>query len=88
MGRHLTPEENALNQQELTCRAEIEKLEMQEAALDYELGQDIDESRRMLAVHTLRILYKALLAQHRELGRIKDAQIASVQKTLRAYGGD
>jgi hypothetical protein len=87
MGRHLTPEEIALNQQELTCRAEMEKLEMQEAALDYELEQDIDDSRRMLAVHTLRILYKALLTQHRELARIKDAQITSVQRTLRSYGG-
>jgi hypothetical protein len=42
--RHLTPEEIALNQLELTCRAEIEKLEMQEAQLDTELDQDIDES--------------------------------------------
>jgi hypothetical protein len=84
--RHLTQEEISLNQQELTCRAEIEQLEMQEAALDHELEQDIDESRRMLAVHTLRILYKALLTQHRELVRIKNAQITSVQRTLRAYG--
>ena len=80
--RHLTPEEIALNQQALTCRAVIEKLEMQEAALDYELAQDIeDESRRMMAVQTLRILYKALLTQHRELARIKDMQITSLQRT-------
>ena len=88
MSRHLTAEEIALNQQELTCRSEIEKLEMHEAALDYELEQDMDESRRMLAVHTLRVLYKALLIQHRELERIKEAQITSIQRTLSAYGGD
>jgi hypothetical protein len=85
--RHLTPEEIALNQQELTRRAEIEKLEIQEAALDYELAQDIeDESRRTLAVQTLRILYKALLIQHRELASIKDAQITSLQRGLGSYG--
>jgi hypothetical protein len=86
--RRLTSEEIALNQQELTCRAEIEKLEIQEAALEYELELDIDESRRMQILHTLRVLSKALLTQHRELARIKDAQITSVQRTLRAYGGD
>jgi hypothetical protein len=41
--RHLNPEEIALNQQELTCRAEIELLETQETSLEYELEQDIDE---------------------------------------------
>jgi|ERR1700722_7897304 len=86
--RHLTPEEIALNEQELTCSDEIDKLETQEASLEHELEQDIDESRRMLAVHTLRILYKALLTQHRELVRIKDAQISSLQRSLRAYGGN
>jgi hypothetical protein len=34
---HLSPEEIAPDQQELTCRTEIENQEMQEAALDYEL---------------------------------------------------
>jgi hypothetical protein len=72
--RHLTPEEIALNQQELTCRAEIEKLEMQEAQLDTELDQDIDESRKMLALYTLRVLYKELLAKHQELGIKKDGR--------------
>jgi hypothetical protein len=86
--RHLTPEEIALNQQELTCRAEIEKLEMQEAQLDTELDQDIDESRKMLALYTLRVLYKELLAKHQELEHIKNAQITSVQRALRAYGAD
>ena len=42
--RHLTPEEIALNQQELACSAEIEQLEMQETSLDYELERDIDEN--------------------------------------------
>jgi hypothetical protein len=86
MSRHLTPEEIALNQQEAICRDEKERLEVQEASLEYELEQDIDDSRRMLAVHTLRVLYKALLVQHRELERIKDAQITSLQRTLRAHG--
>jgi hypothetical protein len=84
--RHLTPEEIALNQEELTCLAEIEQLEMQETSLEYELKQDIDKSRRMIAMQTLRVLYKALLAKHRELARIKDAQIISLQRTLRSYG--
>jgi hypothetical protein len=86
--RHLNPEEIALNQQELTCRAEIELLETQETSLEYELEQDIDETRRMIVVQTLRVICKALLTQHRELVRIKDAQITSLQKTLRAYAGD
>jgi hypothetical protein len=86
--RHLTPEEIALNQLELTCRAEIEKLEMQEAQLDTDLDQDIDESQKMLALYTLRVLYKELLAKHQELEQIKNAQITSVQRALRAYGAD
>jgi hypothetical protein len=88
VGRHLTPEEIALNQQELTCRAEIELLETQEASLEHELELDIDESRRMIAVQTMRVMYKALLTQYRELTRIKDMQITSVQRTLRGYGAD
>ena len=48
MSRYLTPEEIALNQRELTCRAEIEKLEMQEAQLNFELEQDIGESGKMI----------------------------------------
>jgi hypothetical protein len=86
--RHLSPEEIALNQQELRCRAELEKLEMQEAQLESELEQDIDESRKMVAMYTLKDVYKELLAKHRELARIKDVQITSVQRTIRAYGGD
>ena len=86
--RHLSPEEIALNQQELTCRAELEKLEMQEAQLESELEQDIDESRKMRAMFILKDVYKELLAKHRELVRIKDVQITFVQRTLRAYGGD
>jgi hypothetical protein len=39
----------------------------------------------MVVGQTLRVLYKALLTQHRELARIKDAQITSVERTLRAY---
>jgi hypothetical protein len=86
--RHLTQEGIALNQQELTCRAELEKLEMQEAQLESELEQDIDESRKMRAMFILKDVYKELLAKHRELARIKDVQITFVQRTLRAYGGD
>jgi hypothetical protein len=86
--RHLTQEEIALNEQELTCRAELEKLEMQEAQLESELEQDIDESRKMRAMFVLKDLYKELLVKHRELARIKDVQITFVQRTLRAYGGD
>jgi hypothetical protein len=86
--RHLNPEEIALNQQELTCRAEIELLETHETSLEYELERDIDETRRMIVVQTLRVLCKALLTQYRELVRIKDAQITFIQKTLRAYGGN
>ena len=85
--RHLTPDEIALNQQELTCGAEIELLETQEASLEYELEQDIDETRRMIIVQTLRVLYKALLAQYRELARVRGIQISSLQRSLRAYGG-
>jgi hypothetical protein len=88
MSRHLTPEEIALNQQELTCIVEIEKLEMQETSLEYELEQDIDESRRMIIVQTLRVLYQALLTQYRELARVRGAQITSLQRSLRAYGAD
>jgi hypothetical protein len=86
VGRHLTSEEIVPNQQELACRAEIEKLETQEAQL--ELEQDIGESFKMVVMYTLQILLKELLAKHRELEHIKSAQITSVQKTLRAYGGD
>jgi hypothetical protein len=88
MSRHQTPEEIALNQQELSCRSEIEKLEVQETQLDLELEQDIDECRRMHILYILQVLHKDLLNKHRELARIKGAQITSVQRTLRAYGGD
>jgi hypothetical protein len=88
MSRHLTPDEIAMNQQEARCRAELEALEIQEARLDSELDQDIDESRKMLALYTLRILHKELLAKHQELAGIKNAQITSVQRTLRSYDGD
>jgi hypothetical protein len=74
VGRHLTPEEIALNQQELACRAEIEKLEIQEVQLDLELEQDIGESGKMLVMYTLQALHKELLAKHRELGRIKNGR--------------
>jgi hypothetical protein len=74
MSRHLTSEEIATNQQELTCRAEIEKLEMQESQLDLELGQDIGESGKMLVMYTLRVLHKELLAKHRELEHIKNGR--------------
>jgi hypothetical protein len=83
--RHLTPEEIALNQQEITCSSEIELLEMQEKSLESELERDIDETRRMIIIQTLRILYKALLIQHRDLARIKNAQITSLQRSLRSY---
>ena len=82
---HLTPEEIALNQQEITCSSEIELLEMQEKSLESELEQDIDETRRMIIIQTLRVLYKAMLIQHRELARIKDAQITSLQRSLRSH---
>jgi hypothetical protein len=86
--RHLTPEEIALNEQELTCSDEIDKLETQEASLEHELEQDIDETRRMMIVQTLRVLYKALMTQYRELARVRGAQISSLQRSLRAYGGN
>jgi hypothetical protein len=88
MGRHLTPEEIALNQQESICRVDLEELEIREAQLERELEQDIDESRKMAAMYNLQTVYKELLTKHRELAHIKDAQITSVQRTLRAYGGD
>jgi hypothetical protein len=56
--RHLTPAEIALNQQELTCFAEIELLETQEQSLELELEQDIDEKRRMMVVQNLRVVYR------------------------------
>jgi hypothetical protein len=84
MTRPLTPEEISLNQRELTCSSEIEKLEMQEASLEYELEQDIDETRRMIIVQTLRVIYRALLTQYRELARVRGSQITSLQRTLRS----
>jgi hypothetical protein len=74
MARHLTPEEIATNQQELTCRAEIEKLEMQETQLDLELGKDISESGKMLVMYTLQVMHKEMLAKHRELKHIKNGR--------------
>jgi hypothetical protein len=62
--RHLTQYEIELNQKERNCRDEIEKLEMQEASLDWELAVDMDESRRMRTVTTLRAISKVLLARH------------------------
>jgi hypothetical protein len=84
--RHLTPAEIALNQQELTCFAEIELLETQEQSLELELEQDIDEKRRMMVVQNLRVVYRALLAQYRELARVRGSQITSLQRTIRSYG--
>jgi hypothetical protein len=74
MARHLTPKEIALNQQELSCRAEIKKLEMQEAQLDLELERDIGESGKMLVMYTLHALHKELLAKHRELEHVKNGR--------------
>jgi hypothetical protein len=74
MARHLTPKEIATNQQELTCRAEIEKLEMQEAQLDLEFGKDIGESGKMLVMYTLQVLHKEILAKHRQLEHIKNGR--------------
>ena len=88
MSRHLTSEEIALNQQEDICRVELEELEIREAQLELELEQDIDESCKVVAMYNLKIVYKDLLAKHRELAHIKDAQITSVQRTLRAYGAE
>jgi hypothetical protein len=88
VGRHLTSEEIALNQQESICRVELQELEILEAQLDIQLEQDIDESRKMIVMYNLRIVYKELLAKHQELAHIKSAQLTSVQRTLRAYGGD
>jgi hypothetical protein len=42
----------------------------------------------MRAMFALKDVYKELLAKHQELARVKDVQITSVQKALRAYGGD
>jgi hypothetical protein len=88
VGRHLTSEEIALNQQESMCRVELQELEIREAQLDLELEQNIDESqsRRMMVMYNLKIVYKELLTKHRELEHIKSAQLTSVQRTLRAYG--
>ena len=58
MARHLTQKEIALNQRELTCRAEIEKLKMQEAQLDLELEQDIGESGKMLVMYNSKLCIK------------------------------
>jgi hypothetical protein len=88
MGRHLTPEEIALNQQESICRVELEELEIREAQLELELEQDVDECRKILAMYNLKNVYRDLLAKHRELEHTKSAQITSVQKMLKAYGGD
>jgi len=88
MSRHLTSEEIVLNQQEDICRVELQELEIREAQLELELEQEIDESHKMVAMYNLKIVYKELLAKHRELAHIKDAQITSVQRTLRAYSGD
>jgi hypothetical protein len=86
MSRHQTAYEIELNQKELLCRDEIEKLEMQGASLEGELALDIDEARRALTINTLRVVSKALLTQHRELEHIKEMQITSLQMALRAYG--
>jgi hypothetical protein len=74
MLRHQTPYEIGLNQKELLCREEIEKLEMQEASLEWELALDIDEAMTTKTINTLRVVSKALLAQHRELAHIKETQ--------------
>ena len=60
--------------QELTCRAEMEKLETQQAQLELELEQDIGESGKMIVTHTLQVLHKELLAKHRELEHIKNGR--------------
>jgi hypothetical protein len=86
MSRHQTAYETELNQKELACREKIEKLEMQEASLEWELTLDIDEALRALAINTLRVVSKALLMQHRELEHIKEMQITSLQMALKAYG--
>ena len=88
--RHLTPEEIALNQDELACLAEIEQLEMQETSLEYEQQEIylIFLVEHLATWNLIRVLYKALLTKHRELSRIKDAQITSLQRTLRSYGRD
>jgi hypothetical protein len=72
MSRHLTSEEIVLNQQEDICRTELQELEMREAQLELELEQDIDEACKMVAMYNLKIVYKELLAKHRELAHIKD----------------
>jgi len=88
MSRHQTRDEIELNQREEEAQAAIDKLEMQEAALEFELGQDIAEPRKIQILHTLRVVSKALLIQQKELTHIKDMQIKSVQMALRAYGAD
>jgi hypothetical protein len=89
MSRHQTPYEIELNQKERLCLDEIDKLEMQEASLEWELALDgIDESCKSLAMNTLRVVSKALLAEHRKLEHIKELQITSLQVTLQAYGVD
>jgi hypothetical protein len=88
MSRHQTRDEIELNQREEEAQAAIDKLEMQEAALEFELGQDIAEPRKIQILHTLRVVSKALLIQQKELTHIKDMQIKYVQMALRAYGAD
>ena len=88
MSRYLTPEEIALNQQELTCRAEIEKLEMQEAQLNFELEQDIGESGKMIVMYTLQVVRKDLMTKHQELEHIKNGRSFPYRGLLRAYGAN
>ena len=76
-----------LQEQELIIRAEIKKLEQQEAPLMREAEQEQDEVRKMLAMHTLGLLYKEIMTKYRELGRIKDAQIKAMRLALRLRGG-
>jgi hypothetical protein len=86
MSRHQTAYETELNQKELACREEIEKLEMQEASLEWELTLDIDDVRKNRTANTLRVVSKALSRQHRELAHIKELQITFLQTALNAYG--
>ena len=91
MSRHQTRDEIELNQREDEVQAAIDKLEKQEAALEFELlepGQDLNEPRKIQILHTLRVVSKALLIQQRELTHIKDMQIKAALMTLRAYGAD
>jgi hypothetical protein len=72
-----------LNDQEAALRAELEALEAQ---LNREMERRNDPNNPFTANLTLKIICRHILAVNKELVRIKDAQIQSLQALLRSYG--